>query len=149
MHSKAMNELKDDGANAIANSSLGELELGSESLFLSLPLSLSLWLCLYCSFVRSLSPMKVVRMYAIDATHPKKCVCTTRRTPPGVVCAYGGRKGGVGCLHGGSKMCQGENFVPQKKNQKKVLGQLAEDRRCIIKCLRRWWVFRHGIILPG
>jgi len=31
VHSKAANELEDKGANAIANSSLSELELGSES----------------------------------------------------------------------------------------------------------------------
>jgi len=41
-------------------------------------------------------------MYAIYSTlFPKKCVCThIRRTPPGVVCAYGGRKWGGGCLDG-------------------------------------------------
>ena len=89
-------------------------------------------------------------MYAIYATHPQKVrmYAHTQDPPGGGLCGWLEKRGG-GCLDGGPKMCHGENFCSTQKKSKKVLGQLAEERRCIIKCLRRWWVFRHGIILPG
>jgi len=51
---------------------------------------------------------------------PKKCVCThIRRTPLGVVCADGWRKGGGDAWMGAQKCVTVKIFVPHKKNQKK------------------------------
>jgi len=62
--------------------------------------------------------MKVVRMYAIDPTHPKKCVCTAG-PPRGWSVRMVGEKGGWDACIGAQKCVSVKILFHKKKIKKK------------------------------